>query len=528
VGDDEPEIVRQGKPAPDAASGASPVLSGRPSEVSPAVTVPRPDWVPWLIALVVFGAYCVISVSYYVRLDPGSGDLAIFTEYVKQYAHLRAPVVDVRSPGLNLLGDHFHPIVALVAPFFRIAPTAVTLLVAQALLVAVSVIPVSRAATAKLGTTAGRVIAVAYGFSWGLQWMIDFDFHELAFAVPLLACSLSALLRGRTRAAAAWALPLVFVKEDQGFTVAAIGAVILINAWRAHARAARDAAPENSTPSLPAQTGHAKTGLFLVLWGIAWSAISIEVIIPFFNPDHQYDYWQEGGVLGGGGRNSVTVLLTQFAHGYPQKLGTLALILLPVAFLALRSPLVLVAVPSIVLRFLNTDSSYWGLYYHYNAPLMPIVFIAAIGALSQIQAARSTTGQPRRTLAVATVRYSPALMLAIAAGLAFWAPLKHLWQPQTYTISQHVRDEDAAMAKIPAGATVETTMTMLASLAARTDTFWAGNPGGPAAQYIVFDNTKSIDNPEPGNVQRWVEHRHQGVRYRTIYSEDDVYVFRRS
>jgi uncharacterized membrane protein len=233
-------------------------------------------------------------------------------------------------------------------------------------------------------------------------------------------------------------------------------------------------------------------------------------------------------VLGGGGRNSITVLLTQLAHAYPQKLGTLALILLPVVFLALRSPLVLVAVPSVVLRFLNTDSSYWGLHYHYNAPLMPIVFIAAIDALARIQAARRTTGPARRSLAMATVRYSPALMLAIAAGLAFWGPLKHLWQPQTYTISQHVRDEDAAVAKVPDGATVEATLTVLASLAARTDTFWTGNPGGPAAEYIVFDNAKSIDNPKPGNVQRWVEHRHRGVRYRKIYSEDDVYVFRRS
>ena len=55
--------------------------------------------------------------------------------------------------------------------------------------------------------------------------MIDFDFHEIALAVPLLAFSLSALVRGRVRAAALWALPLVFVKEDQGFTVAAIGAL---------------------------------------------------------------------------------------------------------------------------------------------------------------------------------------------------------------------------------------------------------------------------------------------------------------
>jgi uncharacterized membrane protein len=185
-------------------------------------------------------------------------------------------------------------------------------------------------------------------------------------------------------------------------------------------------------------------------------------------------------------------------------------------------------VPSIVLRFINTDSNYWGPHYHYNAPLMPIVFIAAIDALSRIQAARGSAGQPRRRLAAATVRYSPALMLAIAVGLAFWAPLRLLWQSQTYTISQHVRAENAAMARVPDAATVEATFTMLAPLAARADTFLTGNPGNPATQYIVFDNAKSIDNPKPVNVSRWVEHHHRGVSYRKIFSEDDVYVFRRS
>jgi hypothetical protein len=122
---------------------------------------PRPDRVPWLIALAVFAAYVPISVFRYLRLDPTSWDLGIFTEYVKQYAHARAPIVDIRGAGFNLLGDHFHPIVALIAPFFRIFPSPVTLLVAQALLAAVSVVPVSRAAADKLGTGAGRAIGAA-------------------------------------------------------------------------------------------------------------------------------------------------------------------------------------------------------------------------------------------------------------------------------------------------------------------------------------------------------------------------------
>src|SRR6516164_1272675 len=71
------------------------------------------DPVAWLIALVTFLAYTVISVFRYLRLDPGSWDLGIFTEYIKQAAHLHAPVVTIRGTGFNLLGDHFQPIVAL-------------------------------------------------------------------------------------------------------------------------------------------------------------------------------------------------------------------------------------------------------------------------------------------------------------------------------------------------------------------------------------------------------------------------------
>ena len=47
--------------------------------------------------------------------------------------------MDTRAAGFNLLGDHFQPIVALIAPFFRVFPSSATLLVAQALLTAASV-----------------------------------------------------------------------------------------------------------------------------------------------------------------------------------------------------------------------------------------------------------------------------------------------------------------------------------------------------------------------------------------------------
>ena len=508
-----------------AGPGSAVQKRGRPERARPgtadaqaSASSGRPDLVTWLIAAAVFAAYTLISVFRYLRRDPTSWDLGIFTEYVKQYAHLRAPIVDVRGAGFNLMGDHFHPIVALIAPFFRLFPTPVTLLVVQALLAAVSVFPVSRAGRELLGPGQGRAIAAAYGFSWGLQQMVNYDFHEIAFAVPLLAFSLSALVRGRIRPAVLWALPLVFVKEDQGFTVAAIGLIMAL--------AYRKRGP----------------GLFLVAWGLLWSFLAILVILPHFNASHSYGYWFAGGAVSpAGGHFSLGGVWANLVNGASTKLPTLAMILLPTAFIALRSPLILAAVPSLVLRFIGTNPHYWDTLWHYNATVMPIVFVAAIDALSRMRASRTAAGDalPRgpavaaatvapRPLAVAAERYGAAAMLGVCAALAFQFPLSSLWTPSTYYLGPHVAAENAAMALVPGGATVATDLDLLAPLAARTDTFWLGNFGtNPPTQYVVFDNQDG-DWPPQGNVLRFVQSLTRNTRYEQIYSRDGVFVFRRA
>jgi uncharacterized membrane protein len=176
------------------------------------------------------------------------------------------------------------------------------------------------------------------------------------------------------RAAVWWALPLVFVKEDQGFTLAAIGLLMVIVYKRPRA------------------------GMFLAIWGLAWSFLAIIVIIPHFSPTGHYLYWADGGTVSPvGGHFSVSGVISQLATGWATKVPTLALILLPTAFLALRSPLVLAALPSLALRFVGTNSSYWGTAWHYNATVMPIVFIAAIDGIARIRAASADAGLRRGT-----------------------------------------------------------------------------------------------------------------------------------
>jgi hypothetical protein len=119
------------------------------------------------------------------------------------------------------------------------------------------------------------------------------------------------------------------------------------------------------------------------------------------------------------------------------------------------------------------------------------------------------------------------MMLAVAVAMAFHFPLSDLWNGSTYTITPHVTAADAAVAKVPDGATVTTTLDLLAPLAGRTDTFWIGNPGNPKTTYVVFDGQDSGYSPAPSDVPAFVQQLFPGDGYRAVFSDDDVYVFKR-
>src|SRR5690625_6470478 len=85
--------------------------------VPSAVTLRR--CVPAGVALIVTGLYALLSVVRFQRFAVVSWDNAIFEQAVKSYAAGHMPIVDVKAPGFNVLGDHFSPVIAVLAPIYR-------------------------------------------------------------------------------------------------------------------------------------------------------------------------------------------------------------------------------------------------------------------------------------------------------------------------------------------------------------------------------------------------------------------------
>ncbi|SNS92183.1 DUF2079 domain-containing protein [Rhodococcoides kyotonense] len=378
--------------------------------------------------------YGVLSVMGHRQLRTSGFDLGIFVQQISSYAELRAPTSNLLGTGYNTLGDHFSPITALLAPVYRLFPSPETLLIAQAVLFAAAAVPLTRWAVREFGTLVGVVVAVAYGLSWGVQAALNFDFHEIAFAMPLLAMSMVALGQNRWIPALLWALPLVFVKEDMGLTVAAIGALVAF-----------------------VTVGRNRVlGLLTIVWGLGWLLLAVKVIIPLLSSNDSYGQGSKMPPLGSG--------IADTAHGFvagDSRAATAFLLLAVTAFAALRSPLVLVVVPTVAWRFLSDNSNFWKPIYHYNAILMVIVFAALIDAVARSRRHQQLTERGRRTIFTA---------VAVVALVALpFLPMARLVTADGWRTDPQATETAAIATRIPDGDTIAASNNLVPQFVATHD-----------------------------------------------------------
>lgn len=309
-----------------------------------------------LCATVAFLWYSVVGLAHFHRFRSGI-DLTIFGQAIKQYAALRAPVVLVKGQApFNLLGDHFHPILALIAPFYRLWPDVQALLIAQAVLIAGGVLVLTGHAVDRLGPRRGALTGIGFAFSWGVLQAVDFDFHEIAFGVLLLALSLRSACAGRWTAMVVYCALLLLVKEDAPFLVIGIAAYVFL-------------------------MGRRKLALLLAAGATGYLLLVLFIVIPAFNPSSAYTYFSYVG----GSSRGLSGLIGQVADA----VATPTLLLLLLAFLITAglgalSPVMLVLVPTIAVRLASSNGVYLTFGYHYNATLMVVVFFALIDGWSRL------------------------------------------------------------------------------------------------------------------------------------------------
>jgi uncharacterized membrane protein len=397
--------------------------------------------------------YSVCALLKHLHFDT-SFDLAIYDQAIWHLSRFEAPASSIRGMS-NVFGDHFHPVIALLTPLVWMVPRAETLIVAQSVLLAASIVPVFAYARDRLPYGPALAISIAYGLFWGMQQTATFDFHEAAFAP--LGVALLILAMEHKRWAWFWvaAIGVAAVKEDLAPFLASVGGYLVLR-------------------------GERQRGAVLLLSGLVAFAVIVAFVIPSANDAGQYGYQTTFGEALRSPWRMPLQLVTP-----PIKMLTALLWVAPFAMLPLASPLSLLLLPFALERFLSSSQNHWGTIFHYSAPLAPIVAMAAADGLARI-ASRVRDPHVRRR----TVASLAGVCVLFASLLPGHQPLWRLFSKPLYRFGPVEQSAREALELIPAAASVVAQTCIAPHLSHRRSLFRLDHDA-PDADYVVAVDARS-------------------------------------
>jgi uncharacterized membrane protein len=452
------------------------------------------------IALVLFGAYATYSWARHAKYETTGFDLGIFDQVVRAYAHLHAPTSPLKNIDYNILGDHFHPILVVLAPLYWIWDDPRVLLTVQAALFAVSIFPVAAFARRRFGAVPALVLAAGYGASWPIEQAVQFDFHEIAFAVPLIALIIDAMDRRANRTLVTCCLLVLLVREDMGAMVLLVG--LLVAARR----------------PLPGRGRRADLVLGGLLAGAGllgyWVATSL--VIPALGGG--FAYWTFTAL----GPDPVSAL--RYSVGHPLqvlrlmvtpavKLHTLETIFYPTGYLALFSPYALLTVPFLAERMLNDRPQLWITNFHYTSVIAPMLMAGAVDTVARLHDRFPAAFMTRRLRRLRRVPVGlVAAFVAWSVGVVTFGlvtqganyPVAGLWSGRVWVRDARWHDVNTILPLIPSGECVEAYNQIAPHLTQRDYVTRVTFSGG-LATWVVLDMSQpdtGWQSPLPGEALR--------------------------
>ena len=340
----------------------------RPTTTTDVFGAPRSLWVGMFVYFLIFGGICLWK---FFNFGYNALDLAIVTNALEQTLAGNLLGSTIHPP--SYLGDHFTPLLLLLAPIYALVRSPLTLLFVQTVALGFSAYPVYqialrwRPASLSLGgPDAPRLASLAESRRAGWiagAWLLNpflhnlnlFEFEPLALAVPLGLFAALAYVRGQRRNFLLFLLSICLVREDAALLPIGFGLLAL---WQHRGKAWW----------LPALVG-----------GAVWLGVALGIIQQFSAGGYKFfiyygwlQHWQWLPV------QALAQLLRP--NNWIMSLG----LLLPFGFLPLGGwPYLVVSLPAwlqIVLQQQGGSTAH--LLTHYTALLLPGLVLASVAVLT--------------------------------------------------------------------------------------------------------------------------------------------------
>jgi uncharacterized membrane protein len=382
-----------------------------------------------VLAVAVATAYSVYALVRFWAFRTTTYDLVIFDQAVRSYSRFHLPTAIVKGvhngfgPHFTVLGDHFSPILALLAPLYWIHDGPQTLLVAQSVLLALTIVPLWVFTRRRLGTWQAYCVAGVHALAWPVAEAVAFDFHEMAFTPVLSMLMLERHDAGRRWQCAAAAGALLLVKEDMGLLVAGFGIYLLT------------------------RRGERRQAAVFVAAGLIWTWLAARVLIPAFGgaADYYWAYDALGPDLPHAAAHALThpwdalkLLVTPDI-----KATTMLWLVAPLLLVPLASPITLSVLPLLAERMLSSKfGNWWEPQFHYNVALTALLIAAGVDGAVRLRRLRLDLIWPVAAL-VATA--------AVVPHFAF----KRFFDPAFYRRDAHAQAAAETIIAVPSGVLVE-------------------------------------------------------------------------
>lgn len=459
------------------------------------------------VVIGLIGLYVVVigglALARHEALRSYAYDLGIFAQVLwnTSRGHFFENTVMVEYAG-NLLGQHFAPVLLLVAPLYWIWPDPRSMILLQTVALAVGALPLYWLARRRTQSRIAAIfIAAAYLIAPAVHYVNFYDFHEIAQVTPLLFFALWYLETLRIRRLLAVLALALLCREEVGFIVAAFGIVLLFRRqWVA--------------------------GAASVVVGLGWTVVSVAYVIPFFQESSDYYYVVRYRQLGNSLGEIITTVLTRpgFVFEYlttgPRAVDRLAFLVrlaVPVGGLAVLAPAVLgLAAPTLGYLLLSDFREQYDISSQYSAPIIPIVFAAAAVAIG-------TLGR-RTSASIGLAGF--VLVASIAAAVDYGpTPIGRRHDPEQFAMTDHARLGYSVMARIPEGASVSTQGILIPHLASRREVYLF--PYVHGAEYVLMDGWTTR---WPLSLAQWNRARDELLAnpvYELTYAEEGYELFKR-